>query len=534
MFVARKLLKRFDHNTERETALGIESRTWGKLVQIQALRKKPPQTFSAMPAPQAPVPVIPVILSGGAGTRLWPLSRETAPKPSMPLPDGETLLAKTAARALAVAGVADFVTVTNREYYFHTKDAYAGVRDRLPPKTSYLLEPFGRNTAPAVALAALWAQRRHGGNAVLLVLPADHLIRDHAGFASAVARASTLAQAGSLVTFGIAPTHPETGFGYIECGATLPGDGPPAFKAVRFVEKPEQDKARAYLAAGNYAWNSGMFCFTVDAVLAAFGRHAPAVLDAVRGIVENGDAPTLEIDAKRFADAPDISLDYAIMEKASAEGAVAVVRGTFDWSDVGSWQAMAELTEADGDGNRGQGERVTIATRGTYVHAGDRVVATVGVENMVIVDTPDAVLVAHRDHLQRVKDVVGELKARGHESYRLHKTVARPWGAYTVLEEAPGFKIKRIEVKPGAALSLQLHHRRSEHWVVVAGIAKVTRGEDTFVVNANGSTYIPVETKHRLENPAAEPLVMIEVQCGDYLGEDDIVRFDDKYGRVPG
>jgi len=486
---------------------------------------------------QSPVHVIPVILSGGAGTRLWPLSRETAPKPSMPLPDGDTLLAKTAARALAVAGVADFLTVTNREYYFHTKDAYAGVRDRLPPKTSYLLEPFGRNTAPAVALAALWAQRRHDGNAVLLVLPADHLIRDHAAFVFAVARASTLAQAGSLVTFGIDPAHPETGFGYIECGAAIAGDGAHAFKAVRFVEKPPLEKARQYLAAGNYAWNSGMFCFTVDAVLAAFARHAPAVLDAVRTIVAghaNSDAATLEIDAKLFANAPDISLDYAVMEKAAAEGAVAVVRGTFDWSDVGSWQAMAELSEADSDGNRGQGERVTIGTRGTYVHAGDRVVATVGVENMVIVDTPDAVLVAHRDHLQRVKDVVGELKARGHESYRLHKTVARPWGAYTVLEDAPGFKIKRIEVKPGAALSLQLHHRRSEHWVVVAGVAKVTRGEDTFIVNANGSTYIPVETKHRLENPAAEPLVMIEVQCGDYLGEDDIVRFDDKYGRVPG
>ena len=488
-----------------------------------------------MPATVTPVRVIPVILSGGAGTRLWPLSRETAPKPSMPLPDGDTLLAKTAARALAVPNVADFVTVTNREYYFHTKDAYAGVRDKLPQRTSYLLEPFGRNTAPAVALAALWAQRRHGGHVVLLVLPADHLIRDHAGFVSAVARASSLAQDGALVTFGIPAAHPETGFGYIECGTSIEGSGPQAFKAVRFVEKPPLDKAREYLAAGNYLWNSGMFCFTADSVLAAFGRHAPAVLNAARAVMtthENKEASMLEIDAKLFAAAPDISLDYAIMEKAAADGAVAVIRGTFDWSDVGSWQAMAELSEPDNDGNRGHGERVAIGTRGTYVHAGDRVVATVGVENLVIVDTPDAVLVAHRDHLQRVKEVVGELKARGHESYRLHKTVARPWGTYTVLEDASGFKIKRIEVKPGAALSLQLHHRRSEHWVIVAGVARVTRGEDTFLISANGSTYIPVETKHRLENPAKEPLVIIEVQCGDYLGEDDIVRFDDKYGRV--
>jgi mannose-1-phosphate guanylyltransferase len=490
-----------------------------------------------MAAPPLPARIVPVILSGGAGTRLWPLSRETAPKPSMPLPDGETLLAKTAARALALPEVAELVTVTNREYYFHTKDAFAGLRDRLPRRTSYLLEPFGRNTAPAVALAALWAQGRHGDDVVLLVLPADHLIRDHAAFVAAVERAAALAQAGSLVTFGIAPAHPETGYGYIECGAPIAGDGPLAFKAVRFVEKPPLEKAREYLAAGNYLWNSGMFCFTPAAALAAFARHAPAALDAVRAVANahNGnDASMLEIDATLFAGAPDISLDYAVMEKAAAEGSVAVVRGTFDWSDIGSWQAMAELSAPDADGNRGQGERVAIATRGTYVHAGDRMVATVGVENLTIVDTPDALLVAHRDHLQRVKDVVVELKARGHESYRLHKTVARPWGTYTVLEEAPGFKIKRIEVKPGAALSLQLHHRRSEHWVVVAGTAKVTRGDDTFLVGANGSTYIPVETRHRLENPATDPLVMIEVQCGDYLGEDDIVRFDDKYGRVPG
>ena len=230
---------------------------------------------------------------------------------------------------------------------------------------------------------------------------------------------------------------------------------------------------------------------------------------------------------------PDISIDYAVMEKAATEAEVVVVRGAFDWSDVGSWKAVSELVGADRDGNRGQGERVAIATRDTYVHAEDRVVATVGVQNLVIVDTPDAVLVAHRDHLQRVKDVVGELKARGHESYRLHRTVARPWGAYTVLQEGPGFKIKRIEVKPGAALSLQLHHRRSEHWVVVRGVADVTCGERSYPVHANESTFIPIETRHRLANSTAEPLVMIEVQCGDYVGEDDIVRFDDQYGRAP-
>ncbi len=279
-----------------------------------------------------------------------------------------------------------------------------------------------------------------------------------------------------------------------------------------------------------------MFCFTADAILDAFARHAPAVHEAIRpvwsALAAKGVGAMQEIDSASFAAVPDISLDYAVMEKAATAGEVAIVRGSFDWSDVGSWQAVSELTEADVHGNRGQGERVAIATFGTYVHSEDRVVATVGVENLVIIDTPDAVLVAHRDHLQRVKEVVGELKARGHESYRLHKTVGRPWGAYTVLQEGPCFKIKRIEVKPGASLSLQLHHRRSEHWVVVSGTARVTRDEDVFLVGANESTYIPVETRHRLENPGAEPLVMIEVQCGDYLGEDDIVRFDDMYGRV--
>jgi mannose-1-phosphate guanylyltransferase len=478
-----------------------------------------------------------MILSGGAGTRLWPLSREAAPKPFMPLPDGETLLGKTASRALALANVDTLVTVTNRDYYFHTKDTYAGVASAT---CVYLLEPFGRNTAPAVALGALCAKARGMANRVLLVMPADHLIRDQRAFADAVSRAAELAQAGMLVTFGIAPTHPETGFGYIECGATLlPADGhaPAACRVRRFVEKPALATAREYLTAGHYVWNSGMFAFTADAILDAFARHAPGVLAAVRpvaqALTELGTSSMLEIDAALFAAVPDISIDYAIMERAAEAGEVAVVRGAFDWSDVGSWQAVAALTAADDDGNAGQGERVAIATRGTYVHADERIVATVGVENLVIVDTPDAVLVAHRDHLQRVKDVVGELKARGHEAYKLHRTVSRPWGTYTLLEEAPGFKIKRIEVRPGAALSLQLHHRRSEHWVVVRGVAHVTNGEREFDVPPNESTFIPVRTRHRLENRGTDPLVIIEVQCGDYLGEDDIVRFEDRYGRTP-
>ena len=484
--------------------------------------------------------LVPVILSGGAGTRLWPLSREMAPKAFMRLPDGETLLAKTAARALALSGVVELITVTNRDLYFHSRDVYAELRPQRPRHDTFLLEPFGRNTAPAVALAALHVQARHGDDAMLLAMPADHLIRDQAAFGAAVERATALARSGMLATFGIGPTHPETGFGYLECGAALT-DGiaaatPPAYRVLRFVEKPSLETARGYLAAGNYAWNSGIFCFTAAAMIDAFARHAPTVLAAVRGIAETlvsqRDAPMLEIDPERFAGVPDISIDYAVMEPAAAAGSVAVVRGTFDWSDIGSWQAVADLTPPDADGNRGSGERVSVATRGTFVHSEDRIVATVGIENLVIVDTPDAVLVAHRDHLQRVREVAGELKARGHDAYKLHRTVTRPWGLYTVMQEGLGYKIKRIEVKPGASLSLQLHHRRSEHWVVVAGTATVTRGDETFPVEEYGSTYIPVREKHRLENTGSVPLVIIEIQCGDYLGEDDIVRFEDRYGRV--
>jgi mannose-1-phosphate guanylyltransferase / mannose-6-phosphate isomerase len=478
-------------------------------------------------------PIVPVVLSGGAGTRLWPLSREAAPKPFMMLPDGETLLGKTAQRASRLPGSRGFVTVTNRDYYFHTKDVYAGLGAHEPREAAYLLEPFGRNTAPAVAVAAHLVRARFGDDAVMLVLAADHLIRDEAAFAWAVTRAANLAREDRLVTFGITPTLPETGFGYIECAAAL---GERAFAAARFVEKPPLAKAQEYLAAGNYVWNAGMFAFTPGVILAAFERYAPQVAESARAVWQQlsarHDDAMLEIDAATFATAPDLSIDYAVMEKAATDGLVTVVRGEFDWSDVGSWQAVSELSDADADGNRGSGERVAIATRGTFVHSEDRVVATVGVENLVIVDTPDAVLIAHRDHLQRVREVVGELKARGHESYKLHRTVTRPWGSYTLLEEGPGFKIKRIEVKPGGSLSLQLHHRRSEHWVVVRGTARVTSGDRVFDLPQGESTFIPIETRHRLENRTTESLALIEVACGDYIQEDDIVRFDDKYGRV--
>jgi mannose-1-phosphate guanylyltransferase / mannose-6-phosphate isomerase len=479
--------------------------------------------------------LVPIILSGGAGTRLWPLSREAAPKPFMQLPDGsargDTLLARTFVRAVALPDVEGLITVTNRDYYFGTRDAFSSAGAALPPRVAYLLEPFGRNTAAAVALAALYAEAMFAPDATLLVLPADHLVRDAAAFAAAVSRAAALARDGWLVTFGIAPTSPETGYGYIEPGDALPVAD--TFRARRFIEKPQLADAQRYLAGGRHLWNSGMFCFSAASVLAAFERHAPALLGAVRPVWQalraQSSGTMLEIDAALFAAVPEISFDVAVMERAEN---VAIVRGGFDWSDVGSWRAVADLAAPDADGNRGDGERVSIATRDTYVHAADRVVATVGVEGLFVVETADAVLIAHRDHLQRVKEVVGELKARGHDAYRIHKTVLRPWGAYTVLQEGPGFKIKRIEVKPGAALSLQLHNRRSEHWVVVCGEARVTNGDRSYALGPNESTFIPVGTRHRLENSGTVPLLLIEVQCGEYVGEDDIVRFDDRYGRV--
>ena len=478
--------------------------------------------------------MVPIILSGGAGARLWPLSREAAPKPFLPLPAdgaaGATLLARTFLRAAALPDVAALVTITNRDYYFQTRDAYAGAGPMPAPPVVYLLEPFGRNTAPAVALGALYADATFGPHATLLVLPADHLIRDTAAFARAVGRAAALAGAGWLTTFGITPTSAETGFGYLELGEALAEPG--TFCARRFIEKPPLADATRYAGDARHVWNAGMFCFTVASVLAAFERHATEVLAASRVVWEalraQRAATMLEIDPKLFASAPDVSFDVAVMERATQ---VAVVRGDFDWSDVGSWRAMSNLAAPDATGNRGEGERVSIATSDTYVHAADRIVATVGVDGLFIVDTPDAVLVAHRDHLQRVKEVVGELKARGHEAYRVHTTVMRPWGAFTVLQEGPGFKIKRIEVKPGAALSLQMHAHRSEHWVVVSGEARVTNGDRVYPVRVSESTFIPVGSRHRLENPGSAPLLVIEVQCGDYLGEDDIVRFDDRYGR---
>ncbi|MBI5910019.1 MAG: mannose-1-phosphate guanylyltransferase/mannose-6-phosphate isomerase [Betaproteobacteria bacterium] len=472
--------------------------------------------------------LIPVILSGGAGTRLWPVSREAHPKPFILLPDGQSLMQKTLLRAAALKPDC-ILTITNRDYFFITRDAYADVALAPGITLDYLLEPAGRNTAPAIAAGALRIREQFGDETTMLVLPSDHLIHDFAAFADAVLAAAGLAEQGYLVTFGIAPSGPETGFGYIEADQSrrLGGAG---LSVRRFVEKPSREKAEEYLASGRYYWNSGMFCFRVGEFLGELARCAPEVSEAVAAAWQATprDQVPIAIDQESFARIRDISIDYAVMENATR---VAVVPGRFDWSDIGSWQALGELVPADADGNRVQGEAVLVDSSDCFVRSEDRLVAALGVQNLLVVDTPDALLIADRSRAQEVKSIVRRLNDGGHQSARLHRTVHRPWGTYTVLEEGTRFKIKRIVVKPGASLSLQYHHRRSEHWVVVSGSAKIVNGEHEIILGADQSSYIPAGTAHRLANPGKVDCVMIEVQSGDYLGEDDIIRVEDNYGR---
>ncbi len=475
--------------------------------------------------------LVPVILSGGAGTRLWPVSRSAYPKPFMRMGDGESLLKKTLDRALRCAVDGTVLTVTGRDYYFLTRDEYAQHADADLDRLPFLLEPAGRNTAPAVVLAALHARDHVGADATLLILPADHLIRDLDAFIADAQRAAALAQDGWLVTFGIRPTHPETGFGYIRMGQAIASREGRAVAA--FVEKPNAQTAESYVASGDYVWNSGMFCFRADALLAVAAETCPDVLKAAEACharAMNHESP-IEFDRETFLAQPDISIDYAIMERAPK---VAVVPATFDWSDIGSWKAMSDLeAEADDDGNRVRGQAIVVESANCYIQSDARIVAAVGVSDLVIVDTGDAVLVSHRERAQQVKLVVERLRATNHAAASVHQTVHRPWGSYTVLEDADDCKVKRLTVKPGHVLSLQLHHRRSEHWTVVEGTAKVRVGENEFLLERNQSTYIPMNTVHRLENPTDTDIHLIEVQCGDYFGEDDIVRLEDRYGRAP-
>ncbi|KGK24401.1 MULTISPECIES: mannose-1-phosphate guanylyltransferase/mannose-6-phosphate isomerase [Pseudomonas] len=475
--------------------------------------------------------LIPVILSGGVGSRLWPVSREAHPKPFMTLPDGQNLIQKTFLRAARLEGVVEILTVTNRELLFKTEDEYRAINDEGLPQ-GYILEPFGRNTAAAVAAAAVQLRQIYGPQALMLVLAADHLIKKEGAFSQAVAKATDLASQGWLVTFGIKPRYPETGFGYIEAadGGAL-GDG---LKVERFVEKPDLETAQAYVAAGNYFWNAGIFCFQVGTVIEEFTQHAPDVLEAVEHTLESSRCSTssgytcLALEPESFAKVPDISIDYALMERSRK---VATVPCDIGWSDIGSWNAVSELTPPDEQGNRFEGEVMAYGASNNFVTTENRLAALVGVENLLVVDTSDALLIAHKDHAQDVKHIVTRLKSDGHAAHLMHRTVHRPWGTYTTLEDGERFKIKRIVVKPKASLSLQMHHHRSEHWIVVSGMAVVVNDEQELMLNTNESTFIRAGHKHRLRNPGVIDLVLIEVQSGEYLGEDDIVRFEDKYGR---
>ncbi|MGB8636428.1 MAG: mannose-1-phosphate guanylyltransferase/mannose-6-phosphate isomerase [Rhodanobacteraceae bacterium] len=476
--------------------------------------------------------LIPVILSGGAGSRLWPVSRRAWPKPFMRMADGQSLLYKTLDRALSLPDVGAVLTVTSRDHFFLSRDEYLKHPQGASIELPFLLEPMGRNTAPAVLLAALQVQEAYGPDTTLLVLPSDHLISDTGAFAADVALAMQLAEQGRLVTFGIVPDHAETGFGYICKGDALQ---PAGFVVDAFKEKPDQATAQKYVASGQYLWNSGMFCFRSQDLIDAAAEHCADVLAAVRACHASGHdrMGAMEYDADDFAAQPDISLDYAVMERADN---VAVVPASFDWNDIGSWKALSELDEGeapDADGNRVQGQAVLLDCRNCYVHGSEgRMIAAVGVEELVIVDTPDAVLVSDREHAQQVKQVVEQLKAEKHPSARTHITAHRPWGSYTILEDAEDCKVKRLTVKAGGILSLQRHQRRSEHWTVVDGEASVRVGDDEYTLERNQSCYIPMNTLHRLENRSDQDLHLIEVQCGDYFGEDDIERLEDVYGRA--
>ncbi|MFT4060081.1 MAG: mannose-1-phosphate guanylyltransferase/mannose-6-phosphate isomerase [Legionella sp.] len=469
--------------------------------------------------------LIPIILCGGAGSRLWPVSRELHPKPFIRLADGQSLYQKAFIRGASLPNVQDVLVVTNKEFLFKIIEESAAV-NQDGKQTSYIMEPVGRNTAAAIASAVLHTIQKHGEDAMMLVLAADHLILDQDAFQSAVSDALTLAQHDKLVTFGITPTEPRTEYGYIEAEGN---------QVLRFVEKPVMEKAEQYIASGRFLWNSGMFLFSAGSMLRAMQAHCPEVLDAVKTCfahsqyVSHQNAEGLELAEQTFAKVPDNSIDYAVMEKSEN---IAVVPCQIGWSDVGSWNSIDEFIEPDTKGNRIEGEVVLHDVENCNIRSNGRLVGAIGIENLLVIDTPDALLVADKSRAQDVKHIYTQLKNRNHEAHKLHRTVYRPWGTYTVLEDSDHFKIKRIEVKPGASLSLQMHHHRSEHWIVVSGMAKVINGEKEFFVRVNESTYIPAGCQHRLENPGVLDLVMIEVQSGDYLGEDDIVRFEDNYGRV--
>lgn len=462
----------------------------------------------------------PVILAGGTGSRLWPLSRELYPKQLLQLIDETSLLQTTVLRVSQLVDVLPPLLVVGEEHRFIARSQVDGLG--LAESCSVLLEPVGRNTAPAICGAVEYCALESDEDTVLLVLPADHLILRKASFQEAVSRAVELAAEGKIVTFGIKPQHPETGYGYIEQGEGC--------SVKSFREKPDLATAQSYLEQGNYFWNSGMFAFTIKTFREEMEKLAPEMLSAMKNSVTDGvrDGLFFRLDETAMERSPSDSIDYALMEKTKR---AAVVAADLDWSDIGSWHALWEVSAKDKDGNVCQGDVIMKDTRNCLVRAESTLVATVGLEDTLVVETSDAVLVAPMSRSQDVKKIVTSLKKSKRGEFKVHRTVYRPWGSYTVLEEQARYQIKRITVSPGAKLSLQMHHHRHEHWVVVSGTARITNGDDVFLLYENQSTYIPAGVNHRLENPGVIELELIEVQNGSYLGEDDIVRFEDDYGR---
>ena len=469
-------------------------------------------------------PLIPVILSGGSGTRLWPLSRESHPKQFLPLLGEKSLLQSTCLRLRGLPGADAPLVVANEEHRFMVAEQ---LRQVGATPSALILEPVGRNTAPAIAVAALRAMQG-GDDPVLLVLPSDHVIADENAFRAAVLVAMESAKAGYLVTFGIVPTAPETGYGYINAA---PGEG--VRDVLRFVEKPDQATAEAYVASGEYFWNSGMFAFLASRYLDELTKNNPRMVELARESLEKAsvDADFLRLDKASFSACPSDSIDYAVMEKTDRAAIIPIDVG---WNDVGSWSALWSVVEQDGNGNAHRGDVIARDCRNTLAISDKRLVALIGLTDIVVVDTDDALLIAHKDRVQDVKEIVATLKRDKRPQATWHRKVYRPWGSYDGIDSGERFQVKRIIVKPGASLSLQMHHHRAEHWIVVKGTARVTCGEKVFLLGENESTYIPLGSKHRLENPGKQALELIEVQSGGYLGEDDIVRFEDVYGRNAG
>lgn len=469
--------------------------------------------------------LVPVILSGGSGTRLWPLSRKNLPKQFLPLTGDLTLFQQTVQRARSLPDASAPIVVCSEDHRFLVAEQ---LREVGADDATILLEPVARNTAPAIALAA-WQAQATGSDANLLVLPADHLIGAPESFSDAVQKASSLADDGWLVTFGIRPDGPETGFGYIERGESLDGG---AFRVERFVEKPDAPTAEQYLDDGGFEWNSGMFVFQASRYLEELEAHAPEIHAAVRRASKtaSSDLDFFRFDADTFGASPSKSIDYAVMENTSR---AAVVPVSCNWSDIGSWDALWSASGHDADGNHLSGDVIAMDSHNCYMRATNRrLVASLGMQDTVIVDTPDAVMVAPRSRVQDVKRLVAKIKSEGRQEHLFHRKVYRPWGSYDSIDMGERFQVKRIVVKPGAALSLQKHHHRAEHWVVVSGTAEVTRDEEVYLLTENQSTFLPLGAVHRLRNVGKVPLELIEVQSGSYLGEDDIVRLEDVYGRT--